>query len=113
MAASFERFCLAAGLETLGAMLESDAAALCGPRHAPGRGRRGHRWGRTTGKLGFHGGKVEIGRPRVRGLDGRGAGAAELGAGDRGGLARPLGDEPDADQRLDAPVRPGGAAARG
>ena len=70
MSASFERFCLAAGLETLGAMLESDTAALCGPRHARGRGRRGHRWGRTTGKLGFHGGKVEIGRPRVRGLAG-------------------------------------------
>ena len=70
MAASFERFCLAAGLETLGVMLESDAAAACGPRHARGQGRRGHRWGRTTGKLGFHGGKVEIKRPRVRGLAG-------------------------------------------
>jgi transposase-like protein len=70
MSASFERFCLAAGLETLGVMLESDAATLCGPRHARGQGRRGHRWGRTTGKLGFHGGKVEIGRPRVRGLAG-------------------------------------------
>jgi putative transposase len=70
MSASFERFCLAAGLETLGGMLESDVATLCGPRHARGQGRRGHRWGRTTGKLGFHGGKVEIERPRVRGLAG-------------------------------------------
>jgi putative transposase len=70
MAASFERFCLAAGLETLGAMLENDVVALCGPRHARGHGRRGHRWGRTMGKLGFHGGKVAIGRPRVRGLAG-------------------------------------------
>jgi putative transposase len=68
--ASFERFCLAAGLETLGAMLESDAAAVCGPRHARDEGRRGHRWGRTTGKIGFHGGKVEVRRPRVRGLEG-------------------------------------------
>ena len=33
MTASFERFCLAAGLEVLGEMLEADAATLCGPRH--------------------------------------------------------------------------------
>ena len=32
--------------------------------------RRAHRWGRTKGKIGFHGGKVEIDRPRVRGFDG-------------------------------------------
>jgi putative transposase len=70
MSASFERFCLAAGIEALGGMLESDTATLCGPRHARGQGRRGHRWGRTMGKLGFHGGKVEIDRPRVRGLAG-------------------------------------------
>src|SRR3982751_6553334 len=39
MTASFERFCLAAGLEVLGEMLEADAAALCGPRHGRGGGR--------------------------------------------------------------------------
>ncbi len=33
MTASFERFCLAAGLEVLGEMMEADAEALCGPRH--------------------------------------------------------------------------------
>ena len=33
MSASFERFCLAAGLETLGEMLEQDATAACGERH--------------------------------------------------------------------------------
>jgi hypothetical protein len=38
MTASFERFCLAAGLEALGAMMEADAAALCGPRHGRGGG---------------------------------------------------------------------------
>ena len=32
--------------------------------------RQAHRWGRTKGKIGFHGGKVAIERPRVRGLDG-------------------------------------------
>jgi putative transposase len=71
VSASFDRFCLTAGLETLGTMMESDAAAACGPRHARGQGRRGHRWGHTTGKIGFHGGKVAIDRPRVRGRDGK------------------------------------------
>lgn len=66
MTASFERFCLAAGLETLGMMLEGDATALCGGRHGRGAGRRAQRWGRTVGPIGFHGGKVAVSRPRVR-----------------------------------------------
>ena len=32
-------------------------------------GKSGHRWGKTTGKAGFHGGKVEIERPRVRSVE--------------------------------------------
>ncbi len=71
VSASFDRFCLAAGVEALGAMLEGDAQEACGLRHARGEGRRGHRWGRTRGKIGFHGGRVELERPRVRGLDGK------------------------------------------
>ncbi len=55
MTASFERFCLVAGLEVLGEMLEADAAALCGPRHGRGGGRQAQRWGRTAGPIGFHG----------------------------------------------------------
>ena len=51
-------------------MLEQDATAACGERHERGERRQAHRWGRTKGKIGFHGGKVEIERPRVRGLDG-------------------------------------------
>jgi hypothetical protein len=70
VSASFDRFCLAAGIETLGIMMESDAEAACGPRHARGQGRRGLRWGYTTGKIGFHGGKMAIERPRVRSRDG-------------------------------------------
>jgi len=66
LGASFDRFCLAAGLQTLGAMLEGDATALCGARHGRGAGRRGQRWGRTAGPLGFHGGKIAVPRPRVR-----------------------------------------------
>jgi transposase-like protein len=64
--ASFERLCLTAGLATLCRMMEEDATRLCGPRHGRGDDRSGHRWGKTKGKIGFHGGKVEIERPRVR-----------------------------------------------
>ncbi len=64
--ASFERFCLTTGIATLSSMLEADAAQLCGPRHGRAPERRGHRWGRTKGKIGFHGGTVPIDRPRVR-----------------------------------------------
>ncbi|MEY9120457.1 hypothetical protein ABIA03_000259 [Bradyrhizobium yuanmingense] len=69
--ASFDRFCLAAGIEALGTMMEADVTAACGPRHGRDAERRAHRWGRTRGRIGFHGGKIEVERPRVRGVDGR------------------------------------------
>ena len=68
--ASFERFCLTAGIATLAHMMEEDAARLCGPRYGRAEGKAGHRWGKTKGKVGFHGGKVGIQRPRVRARDG-------------------------------------------
>ena len=71
ISASFELLCLASGLEALGAMMDHDAHAICGPRHARGRERQAHRWGKTKGKIGFHGGKVAIDRPRLRGFDGK------------------------------------------
>jgi len=71
VSASFERFCLAAGIEALGAMMEKDAQEACGPRHVRGEGRRGQRWGRTRGQIGFQGGKVAVERPRVRDFAGR------------------------------------------
>ena len=71
MSASFERFCLAAGLEALAEMMEQDAVAACGERHERNGQRKAHRWGKTKGKIGFHGGKVEMARPRLRGFDGR------------------------------------------
>jgi putative transposase len=71
VSASFDRFCLAAGIEALGTMLEKDAQEACGPRHSRAEGRRGYRWGRTQGKIGFHGGRVDIERPRVRELGGK------------------------------------------
>src|ERR1700756_4042552 len=69
--ASFERFCVTTGIATLSSMLEADAAQLCGRRHGRDPERRGHRWGRTKGKIGFHGGTVPVDRPRVRSRDGR------------------------------------------
>ncbi len=68
--ASFERFCLTAGIATLAPMMEEDAALLCGPRYCRAEGKAGRRWGKTKGKLGFHGGKIEVERPRVRARDG-------------------------------------------
>jgi transposase-like protein len=71
ISASFESFCLASGLEALREMMDDDAQAICGPRYGRGRQRRAHRWGKTKGKIGFHGGKVEIERPRLRSFDGK------------------------------------------
>ena len=45
---SVDRFCLLAGIEAMGEMLEVDAAALCGPRHQRSTARRGDRPERAT-----------------------------------------------------------------
>ncbi len=71
VSASFERFCLTAGLTALSEMMEQDATKLCGPHYGHRDGKPGHRWGKTQGKIGFHGGKVSLDRPRVRGRDGQ------------------------------------------
>jgi putative transposase len=67
---SFERFCLTAGIGAIEQMLCGDARRLAGALHSRGGGRVGHRWGMTKGKIGFHGGKVVVQRPRVRSYDG-------------------------------------------
>ena len=51
-------------------MLCEDAQQFAGAPHSRGGDRVGHRWGKTKGKIGFHGGKVTVHRPRVRDLDG-------------------------------------------
>ena len=95
---SFERFCLTAGIEAFEQMLCEDAQRLAGRRHSRGD-RVGHRWGATKGKLGFHGGKVVVRRPRVR-SEGHEVALPTWRAAQA--LAWALGDEPDADQRIDA-----------
>src|SRR5713101_2086677 len=67
---SFERFCLTAGIGAIEQMLCEDAQQLAGTPHNRGGGRVGHRWGTTKGKIGFHGGKVAVHRPRVRSYEG-------------------------------------------
>src|SRR6202521_1250958 len=69
MSASFEAFCLASGIEALSEMMADDAQTACGRRHVRGPNRQAHRWGKTKGKIGFHGGMIEIERPRLRGFD--------------------------------------------
>jgi len=68
---SFESFCLMAGVESLMKMFEEDAEDICGPRYGRGAGKRGHRWGTTRGKVGFHGGTIDVDRPRVRDRKGK------------------------------------------
>jgi hypothetical protein len=51
-------------------MLREDGQQLTGAPHSRGGGRVGHRWGTTEGKIGFHGGKVTVHRPRVSSFDG-------------------------------------------
>jgi putative transposase len=63
---SFERFCLTAGIGALEQMLREDAERLAGPRQGRNPERAGRRWGAANGKIGFHGGKVEVRRPRLR-----------------------------------------------
>ena len=67
---SFERLCLAAGMEALSVMMEADVEAACGRRHGRVEEREAHRWGSTRGRIGFHGGKVAVERPRGRAVDG-------------------------------------------
>ena len=45
--------------------MAADVTALAGEAHARDTDKPGYRWGRTCGRLGFHGGKVELERPRV------------------------------------------------
>ena len=64
--ASFERFCLMAGIESLTQMLGEDVDTLAGGRYEHRPDKPGYRWGQAKAQVGFHGGKIEVDRPRVR-----------------------------------------------
>lgn len=68
--ASFERFCLAAGLEAMETLLEEEATSICGRRHGRDAERTVYRWGATVSPVDFHGGKIGVRRPRLRGKEG-------------------------------------------
>ena len=55
------------GLQVLGALLEEDRAALCGPRYAHQPERAASRAGTVPGEVVLGGRKVAMQRPRVRG----------------------------------------------
>jgi transposase-like protein len=58
------------GIQAIGAMLEQDRTALCGPRYAHDAGRTATRGGSATGALTMGGRKVRVKRPRVTDLAG-------------------------------------------
>ena len=64
--ASFERFCLMAGIESLTQMLGEDVDTLAGGRYEHRPDKPGYQWGQAKAQVGFHGGKIEVDRPRVR-----------------------------------------------
>ena len=51
VAASFDRFCLTAGVAALADMMEQDAARLCGVRYGRTEGKDGYCWGGPRGSL--------------------------------------------------------------
>src|SRR3954465_14216848 len=66
---SFENFCLLAGIEAFQDLLEDEAADLWGER--PPRHEDRRRWRKARSPVAFHGGRVDIERPRVRTPDGQ------------------------------------------
>jgi len=66
LAESFEQFCLMAGIESLTQMMGEDVTRLAGDRYEHCPAKPGYRWGTSKAQVGFHGGKVEVDRPRVR-----------------------------------------------
>jgi len=68
---SFDRFCLAAGVRALQGLMEEDAVAICGNRYERHGKRQGRRWGKVSGKIDYHGGDIDLDRPRLRDRRGR------------------------------------------
>ena len=61
-----ERFfslCVSAGKQVLGAMMEQDRTALCGPKWTPNAKRSGYRHGTTPGAITLGGRRIRMERP--------------------------------------------------
>lgn len=64
-------FVVSAGMEALKALLEEERTAICGPRYEHQGGRGAYRSGHTVGELVLGGRRVQVSRPRARGLEGK------------------------------------------
>lgn len=67
---SFHALCIDAGRQVLGAMMEHERTALCGPKWMPNPEREAGRGGSTRSLVVLGGRQIEVKRPRVRSRDG-------------------------------------------
>ena len=72
---AFVGLCISAGKAVLGAMMESERSALCGPKGVPDAKRSAYRHGRTRSWVTLGGRQIRLARPRARDLE---AGKAPL-----------------------------------
>lgn len=73
---AFLGLCLNAGKAVLGAMMESERSALCGPKGVPDERRTAYRGGHTRSWITLAGRKITVARPRAGNVD---TGEARLG----------------------------------
>ena len=66
---AFHGLCVHTGLQVLAAMMEGDRQALCGVKGVPDAGRTAVRGGSTKSRVVLGGQRIDIRRPRVRGVD--------------------------------------------
>lgn len=66
---AFVGLCVHAGRRVLAAMMEEERTALCGPKGVPNAARGAVRGGTTGGKVVLGGQRINVRRPRVRGID--------------------------------------------
>lgn len=67
----FQALCIDAGRQVLGAMMEHERTALCGPKWKPSDEREAERAGSTRSLIVLGGRKIEMKRPRLRSLAGQ------------------------------------------
>lgn len=67
----FQALCIDAGRQVLGAMMEHERTALCGPKWKPSDAREAERAGSTRSLIVLGGRKIEMKRPRLRSLAGQ------------------------------------------
>lgn len=66
---AFFGLCIDAGKAVLGAMMESERVALCGPKGCPDATRTAYRGGHTRSQVVLGGRRIVIARPRARAVD--------------------------------------------